>query len=148
VATPALTDDLGFTQRIEDLTVEQFIPQASIEAFDVAVLPRAAGLDVSGFCTNSGDPTTSDPRTAPCCTRRAGDAAFATAASNTIFGAASIANLVSVMQNFVSNWKAFYTAHGVPGLANASAGQIDLAARGAAWGDMVEVALANARSTG
>ena len=29
VTSPALDDDLGFTQRIEDLTVEQFIPQAT-----------------------------------------------------------------------------------------------------------------------
>jgi hypothetical protein len=32
-----------------------------------------------------------------------GDAAFAAAASSTIFGGASTANLVSVMQNFVSS---------------------------------------------
>jgi glucose/arabinose dehydrogenase len=72
-------------------------------------------------------------------------AVFASAACNAIFGfgAASTANLVSVMQTFVSNWDAFYTAHGVPGLANPTAAQIDLAARGAAWGDMVGVALAN-----
>ena len=73
----------------------------------------------------------------------AGDAAFATAASSTLFGAASTANLVSVLQGFVSFWETFYTAHGVPGLSNPNAAQIDLAARGAAWGDMVGVALAN-----
>ena len=56
VTSPALDDDLGFTQRIEDLTIEQFIPQASIEAFDVAVLPRAAWFDVSALGTHSGDP--------------------------------------------------------------------------------------------
>ena len=43
VASPVLDDDLGFTQRIEDLSVEQFVPQASIEAFDVAVLPGLPG---------------------------------------------------------------------------------------------------------
>ena len=89
------------------------------------------------FANNFGPSNNAMPNTA------AGDAAFATAASNTIFGAASTANLVSVMQNFVSNWEAFYTAHGVVGLVNATAAQIDLAARGAAWGDMVGVALAN-----
>jgi hypothetical protein len=36
------------------------------------------------------------------------------------------------MQTFVSNWKAFYTS-----------AEIDLAACGAAWGDMVSVALAH-----
>jgi hypothetical protein len=91
----------------------------------------------TAFASNFGPSNNAMPNTA------AGDAAFAAAACTTIFGAASTANLVSVMQNFVSNWEAFYTAHGVPGVANTTAAQIDLAARGAAWGDMVGVALAN-----
>jgi hypothetical protein len=73
----------------------------------------------------------------------AGDLAFATAAANAIFGSASTANLVNVLDGFVNNWKAFYTSHGLPGVSNASPTQIDLAARGAAWGDAVGVALAN-----
>jgi len=47
------------------------------------------------------------------------------------------------MQTFVSNWKAFYTPNGIPGNATPTADQIDLAARGAAWGDMTGIALAN-----
>jgi hypothetical protein len=47
------------------------------------------------------------------------------------------------MQTFVSNWKAFYTPNGIPGNATPTAGQIDLAARGAAWGDMLGIALVN-----
>ena len=74
----------------------------------------------------------------------AGDAVFAAAACGTIFGGASTANLVSVMDTFVTNWKVFYTSHGIPFIATPTAGQIDLAARGAAWGDMVGVALVNA----
>jgi hypothetical protein len=73
----------------------------------------------------------------------AGDAAFAAAAAQTIFGAASTANLIDVIEGFVANWKSFYSSNGVPELANASAAQVDLAARGAAWGDAVGVALAN-----
>jgi hypothetical protein len=73
----------------------------------------------------------------------AGDAAFAAAAASAIFGSASTANLVNVLDGFVTNWKTFYAAHGLPGIFNASPNQIDLAARGAAWGDMVGVALAN-----
>jgi hypothetical protein len=69
------------------------------------------------------------------------DAAFAAAACGTIFGAASTANLVNVMGNFVANWKAFYTLQGIPGNATPTANQIDIAARGAAWGDMVGVEL-------
>ena len=72
-----------------------------------------------------------------------GDAAFAAAAASTIFGAASTANLIDAIDGFVANWKTFYTTNGIPGTAHASAAQIDVAARGAAWGDAVGVALAN-----
>ena len=58
----------------------------------------------TAFANNFGPSNSAMPNTT------AGDAAFAAAASSTIFGAASTANLVSVMQNFVSNWKAFYTS--------------------------------------
>ena len=34
VAPPALDDDLGFTQRVEDLAVEQFVTKTSVEALD------------------------------------------------------------------------------------------------------------------
>jgi hypothetical protein len=73
----------------------------------------------------------------------AGDAAFAAAASSSIFGSASTNTLVNAIQGYVSNWKTFYTGNGVPGTTEATADQIDLAARGAAWGDAVGLALAN-----
>ena len=41
--------DLGLAQSVEDLPVEQLIAKAGVEALDVAVLPRAASLDVSGL---------------------------------------------------------------------------------------------------
>ena len=47
------------------------------------------------------------------------------------------------IDEFVANWKSFYSAHGIPGIPAPSAAQIDLAARGAAWGDAVGIALAN-----
>ena len=56
VASPALDDDLGFAQTVEDLAVEQLIAKASVEAFDVAVLPRTASLNVSGLDADSSDP--------------------------------------------------------------------------------------------
>ena len=43
VAAPTLDDDLGFPQRVEDLAIEQFVPQAGIEALDVTVLPGLPG---------------------------------------------------------------------------------------------------------
>jgi len=30
---PAFDDDVGFLQAVEDLAVEQFVPQAGVEAF-------------------------------------------------------------------------------------------------------------------
>jgi hypothetical protein len=48
-----------------------------------------------------------------------------------------------VLDHYVTNWKAFYTSNGIPGIVHATAAQIDLAARGAAWGDAVGVALDN-----
>src|SRR3974377_2399351 len=52
VPPPALDDDLSFSQRVEDLAIEQFISKTSIEAFDLNVLPRAARLDVGGLCSD------------------------------------------------------------------------------------------------
>jgi len=46
VASPPLDDDLRLLERVEDLAVEQLVPELAIEAFVVAVLPRAARLDV------------------------------------------------------------------------------------------------------
>ena len=39
VASPFLDDDAGLFQGIEDLAIEQFVAEPSVEAFDVAVLP-------------------------------------------------------------------------------------------------------------
>jgi hypothetical protein len=73
----------------------------------------------------------------------AGDAAFAAAAASAIFGSAATVNTPGAIQTFVTNWEAFYTSNGIPGVASATAAQIDLAARGAAWGDAVGIALVN-----
>jgi hypothetical protein len=41
--------------------------------------------------------------------------AFAAAASPVIFGIASTPTLGNAIQGYVANWKAFYTANGIPG---------------------------------
>ena len=56
VDTPLLDQDLGLTQAAEQFAIEQLVPEPSIEAFDVAVLPRAAWLDEGGLGTDSRDP--------------------------------------------------------------------------------------------
>ena len=45
VLSPLLDDDLRFLQAVEDFSIEQLIPEFSIEALVVAVFPGAAGLD-------------------------------------------------------------------------------------------------------
>jgi hypothetical protein len=45
---PPSGDAPDLLQAVEDFTIEQFIPQAGIEALDIAILPRAAGLDIEG----------------------------------------------------------------------------------------------------
>jgi hypothetical protein len=37
---PYFDDDLRLFQGVKDFTVQQFVPEAGIEAFTVAVLPR------------------------------------------------------------------------------------------------------------
>ena len=56
VPSPALDDHLGLLQRVKDFTVEQFIAKLRVEAFAIAVLPRAAWFDVGGFDSNGCEP--------------------------------------------------------------------------------------------
>ncbi len=42
---PTLDQDPGFGQGVEDLAVEQLVPEFSVEALVVAVLPWAARFD-------------------------------------------------------------------------------------------------------
>jgi hypothetical protein len=46
VLPPPLDQHLRLRQRVEDLAVQEFVPQLAVEARHVAVLPRAARLDV------------------------------------------------------------------------------------------------------
>ena len=57
MAPPTLDDDLGLTQSVEDLAVEQLIAQAGVEALDVAILPRTAALDIGSLGADSDDPS-------------------------------------------------------------------------------------------
>jgi hypothetical protein len=56
VTSPAFDEDLGFVQRIEEFPVQQFISQFAIKRFDIAVLPRAAGLNKQGLDTHALSP--------------------------------------------------------------------------------------------
>jgi hypothetical protein len=54
VATPIFDDHPGFLQRIENLAVEKFVAKLRVEAFAIAVFPRAARLDIGGLGGLSG----------------------------------------------------------------------------------------------
>jgi hypothetical protein len=112
---------------------------AQVYAGEVLGLAFAFGNENGGmaFANNFGPSNAAMPATAT------GDTAFAAAAASTIFGPAETANTPGAILTFVSNWEAFYTKNGIPGIANPTTAQIDLAARGAAWGDAVGIALAN-----
>jgi len=57
VFPPAFDDDLSLPQRVEELSVQQFVPEPGIKAFDVSILPWASWFDEGYFRTcrlNSG----------------------------------------------------------------------------------------------
>src|SRR5664279_486888 len=56
VDPPLLNHHLGLLQRVEDFSVQAFIPQLAVEALAVPVLPRTPGLDVQGLRPHPGQP--------------------------------------------------------------------------------------------
>jgi hypothetical protein len=140
---------VGSSAEITKLTTE-FLPPQIAEALQHGFNPQVYASEALGLAFAFGNENGSSafanafgPANVSMPTSPAGDSAFAAAAASTIFGSASTANLVNVIDGFVANWESFYTSNGIPGHANASPAQLDLAARGAAWGDAVGVALAN-----
>jgi hypothetical protein len=53
---PALDQDLSLAKRCEDFSVRQLVAQLRIEALIVAILPRAAGLDIERLYANPPEP--------------------------------------------------------------------------------------------
>jgi hypothetical protein len=128
------------------LLATQFLPAqvafATQHGFNPLVFSSEALGVVFAFNNENGSTafaTTLGPTHAGMPNSAAGDAAFAAAASSSIFGSASTPTLINAIENYVSNWKTFFTNNGLHG----SADQIDLAARGTAWGDAVGLALSN-----
>jgi ELWxxDGT repeat protein len=117
----------------------QFGYNAQVYASEALGLAFAFADENGGqvFSTKYGPSNSAMPNSAT------GDAAFAAAAASAIFGSAATANTPGAIAGFIANWKTSFTSNGVVGIPNATADQIDLAARGAAWGDAVGIALAN-----
>ena len=138
------------TQSEVNMLATQFLPSQVANATQNGLNPQVYACEALGlvfafgnengssaFANNYGPSNPSMPNSA------SGDAAFAAAASNAIFGSAATSNLTTAIDGYVANWKSFYSSHGIPGIAHATQTQIDVAARGAAWGDAVGLALAN-----
>ena len=56
VTAPALNHDLSLLQRVEDLPIQELVAQASVEAFDITVLPWTARGDVGRLGANGVNP--------------------------------------------------------------------------------------------
>jgi hypothetical protein len=56
VPSPALDHNLGLAQAVEELAVQQLVPEPGAEALDEAVLPWAARGDVGGLGADGRDP--------------------------------------------------------------------------------------------
>ena len=52
MSSPDFDQNLGLLQRVENLSIQKFISQTGVEAFNVAVLPRTAWRDISRLGTN------------------------------------------------------------------------------------------------
>src|SRR5215210_656237 len=56
MASPAFDHASGLPQGVEDLSIQQLVPQPRIERLHIPVLPRRAPLDVRRLGPNRGDP--------------------------------------------------------------------------------------------
>src|SRR5262245_44124326 len=145
----SMYDAVGTSAEITLLTT-QFLPPHVELAIRNGFDPQVYASEVLGLAFAFGNEVGSTafagafgPSNAAMPNSIVGDAAFAAAAATAIFGSASTQNIINVIENWVANWKSFYASNGIPGILNASSEQIDLAARGTAWGDAVGTALAS-----
>jgi hypothetical protein len=140
---------VGTSTEVTSLS-SQFLPGQVAYAIQIGLDPEVfACLEVglafafvnesgsTAFAKNYGPSNTAMPAT------HAGDSAFATAATNAIFGSAQTANTAPAILGYVHFLEGFFTANGIVGVQNPTAAQIDLAARAAAWGDGIAIALEN-----
>jgi hypothetical protein len=139
----------AFSAEITLLTT-QFLPPHVEFAIQNGLNPQVYASEALGlafaFANETGGTafaTTFGPSNPTMPNSIAGDSAFAAAAASAIFGSASTPNIINVIESWVANWKSLFTSNGILGISNPSSNQIDLAARGTAWGDTVGTALAN-----
>jgi hypothetical protein len=130
--------------------VTQFLPGQLAYAMQIGLDPQVfACLEVGlvfAFGNETGSTVFADnfgPSNAAIPATAAGDAAFAAAATNAIFGSAQTANTEPAILGYVSFLEGFFTTNGIVGVQNPTADQIVLAARAGAWGEGIAIALGN-----
>ena len=128
--------------------VTEFLPAQIANAIRNGYDPVVYACEALGLAFAFGDEnggtafaTRFGPANADLPNSTAGDAAFAALVARIVFGLDEAPHTASVIETWIANWKALYTQNGVAGIPNATPEQIDLAARGAAWGDAIGVAL-------
>jgi hypothetical protein len=119
----------------------QFLGAQMAAAENVGLNPTVYASEALGLVFAFGNETGSHAFATTYGPAALDDAAFAAAAANAVFGPTQTNSTPRAISDWVHNWEAFYANNGIPGNAHPSADQIDLAARGAAWGDTVGVAL-------
>ena len=60
VAPPLRNDDSRLFEGVEDLPVEQFIPEPCVETLAISVFPGGPRFDVCGLCPDSCYPVAND----------------------------------------------------------------------------------------
>jgi hypothetical protein len=121
----------------------QFLGAQMAAAENVGLNPTVYASEALGLAFAFGNETGSHAFATTYGPAALDDAAFAAAAANAVFGPAETNSMPQAISGWVHNWEAFYVNNGIPNNAHPTADQIDLAARGAAWGDTVGVALDN-----
>ena len=54
MTAPLFDDDLSFLQRVEDLTVQEFVPQTAVERLVVTILPDTTSQNTTTQTSTSG----------------------------------------------------------------------------------------------
>lgn len=128
------------------LLATQYLPQQVASAMSLELDPVVVATEALGVVFATANETGSTafatafgPTNAAMPSSVAGDKVFAATAASAIFGSASTPAQATFVEEHVAFWKTFFTANGLHG----NPDQVDLVARGTAWGELVGVALQN-----
>jgi hypothetical protein len=109
------------------LLVNGFLQSQVVNAIQNGLDPQVYACEALGLAFAFGNEngattfaTTLGPSNPATQASPVGDASFAAFAANAIFGSDANDNTPGAIQQFVSNWEAFYTGNGVPGVPNAT----------------------------